>query len=234
MDFETEVAEAFRNCLVRGPTHFVRGNEEQLIKIFMGLKRDDYILNSESRNVTREYMIEKKFIEIPDGTIGDSPLFKGIQDENWIFASYRNHYHLLLRGVPRNQVKKYILEGRSMHPLSMEYKIITSAIVPGQLPIAVGYALGLKLNNDPNYVWAFCGDMAAETGVFEECTKYAEGHDLPIIFVIEDNGVSCDTPTRKVWGENKITLRPLRSNEIRYYYTNSFPHQGTVGREAGF
>ena len=234
IDFETEVAEAFKNGLVNGPSHHVRGNEEPLIKIFRGIKKEDYILNSETRKVPREYMIEKKLIELPDNINQDNPIFRGILDQDWIFASYRNHYHLLLRGVPRDQVKKDILEGRSMHPLSKDYKIITSAIVPGQLPIAVGYALGLKLKNIPHHVWAFCGDMAAETGVFEECTKYSEGHDLPITFIIEDNGISCETPTRKVWGENKITDRPLRSNEIRYYYINSFPHQGTVGKEAGF
>ena len=234
IDFETEVAEAFKNNLVRGPSHHVRGNEEQLIKIFRGLKQEDYILNSVARDLSLEYMIEKKLIEIPDIITDDNPIFNGIKDQDWIFASYRNHYHLLLRGIPRERVKKDVLEGRSMHPLSIDYKIITSAIVPGQLPVAVGCALAIKLKNNHNHVWAFCGDMAAETGVFEESTKYAEGHSLPITFIIEDNGISCESPTKKTWGENKITRRHLRSNEIRYYYINSFPHQGTFGREAGF
>ena len=121
-----------------------------------------------------------------------------------------------------------------MHPLNKDYKIITSAIVPGQISIATGYAYALKRKNEfKKRVWAFCGDMASETGVYEECRKFAEGKNLPITFVIENNGISCETPTKEAWGLEKKLFRNLKSNEIQYYYKNNFPHQG-VGKEAGF
>ena len=234
MAFEDEMALAFKNGEVRGPAHFVRGNEVQLIKIFHGLKKEtDCVVNSDAIKLPLEYLIEKKLIEIPDNIEHENPIFGGIKDNAWLFLSYRNHYHLLLRGVPKEHLKEEILNGRSMHPLNKEYNVVTSAIVPGQISIAVGYALGLKKGEMKSHVWAFCGDMAAETGIYEECTKYAEGHDLPITFVTEDNGISCETPTQNVWAEDRRVYRALRKNEIRYYYTNNFPHQG-VGREAGF
>jgi len=61
-----------------------------------------------------------------------------------------------------------------MHINRKEYNFFTSAIVGGILPIALGTAMGAKLKGLEENVWAFVGDMAAEMGVFDECTKYAK------------------------------------------------------------
>ena len=117
-----------------------------------------------------------------------------------------------------------------MTPLNLEKKIISSGIVPGQLPIALGMAKALFLKKASGHVWAFCGEMAAETGVFHECSKYAYNHKLPITFVIEDNEWSVGTPTEKVW---KSYNDALLNNTIRYRYKIGVPHQG-VRKEVGF
>ena len=155
-------------------------------------------------------------------------IFKNIKKEDWICTTYRNHYHALLRGIPEKLLEKQIYEGNSMHIMSREYNFVTSAIVGGTLPIALGIAKSLILKNSPNKVWAFCGDMAAETGIFHECTNYARRNDLPITFVIEDNGLGVNTPTQKVWGESKS-----EGSIIKYSYKSIFPHQG-CGKEVGF
>ena len=64
-------------------------------------------------------------------------------------------------------------------------------------------------------------DMSAEMGIAYECMKYAGGFDLPIVFIVEDNGVSVDTPTQKVWGESE-----KKAKIIRYKYERGYPHQG--------
>jgi len=97
--------------------------------------------------------------------------------------------------MPKEQLKNIILTGESMHIYSKKYRILTSAIVGGILPIAVGIALGIKEKDLDEIVWVFVGDMAAETGIFHECTKYAARNNLPITFIVEDNGFSTDTPT---------------------------------------
>ncbi len=158
-------------------------------------------------------------------------IFRQIKPEDWICTTYRNHYHALLREIPKEEIRQHLFEGRSMDLMSATYKFITSAIVGGTLPIAVGLALALKRQNSPNKVWAFCGDMAAWNGLFAECTAYAEGHHLPITFVIEDNGMSVDTPTQVVWGDAKPIYR---SNVIHYSYKNKFPHQGADKMQVGF
>jgi|SRR3989338_202385 len=231
LSFSRELGQSCKEGKIKGPVHFSLGNEEQLVKIFRGLRSGEYITSSQRENgYSREDMISKKKIEIYDDVKADHPVFRGIKKGDRIFISYRNHPHALLRGIPREWLKETVLDGRSMYPINKEYNFVTSAIVPGHLPIAVGAALGMKLKKEPYHVWAFCGDMAAETGSFEQCSKYANNFNLSITFVIEDNGKSVDTPTLPVWGGQSPLRRP---NTIRYVYELGVPHQG-VGKEVGF
>ncbi len=165
-------------------------------------------------------------------------IFQNIKKDDWIFCSYRNHYHALLKGISAEWLEQEIIDGHSMHIMNKEHKFYTSSIVPGHLPIALGTALALKLKNSPNHVWVFCGDMASETGTFHEVTKYAKGHNLPITFIVESDGWGVYTPTKKVWGlENfneNIRVSPksleesLKSNDkiLRYEYERGWPHHG--------
>lgn len=156
-------------------------------------------------------------------------IFKEIKKEDWIFSSYRNHYHALLKGMSPEVLKEKIIRGHSMHIMDKENKIFSSSIVGGQLPIALGTAIALKKKNSNGKVYAFCGDMASEMGVFSEVLKYAEGHDLPIKFIVEDNKLGVYTETRSVWGtrskhnlEGKIN-HPIVTN---YEYQRAHPHHG--------
>ncbi len=150
-------------------------------------------------------------------------IFKKVGKDDWIFSTHRSHYHALLKGVDPLWLKREILEKRSIHINNKEYKTFTSAIVGGILPIALGVALAIKLKKTNERVWAFVGDMCAEMGVFHECTKYAKRHNLPITFVVEDNNLSVNTPTQKVWGENDFG----NANIIRYKYKRICPHHGS-------
>jgi pyruvate dehydrogenase E1 component alpha subunit len=123
-------------------------------------------------------------------------IFKNINENDWVLSTHRNHYHVLLKGMPKEELKKLILSGESMHIYSEKYRIITSAIVGGVIPIGIGIAMGIKKRRKNNIVWVFIGDMAAETGIFHECHKYATRNKLPIKFIIEDNGYSTDILTQ--------------------------------------
>ena len=155
-------------------------------------------------------------------------IFKEVKPTDWVFSTHRSHYHALLRGIPREWLREQILQNRSMHINSKEHRFFTSAIVGGACPIALGVALGIKRRSGPEHVWCFVGDMAAKTGIFYESARYAGGFDLPITFVVEDNGFSVNTPTAESWG-----LQPL-NGKVRYYeYTRLLPHSGT-GRWIAF
>jgi pyruvate dehydrogenase E1 component alpha subunit len=144
-----------------------------------------------------------------------------INEHDWVCTQWRSHYHALLKNVPPEQLKKDILEGRSITLTYPEQRVISSAIVGGILPIGLGIAASIKRQMGRERVWCFIGDMTAKTGIFNECVRYADGHDLPIRFVIEDNGKSVQTPTQETWGH------PHPANRIRLIkYDLPWPHAG--------
>ena len=152
-------------------------------------------------------------------------IFKKIKKNDWVFSTWRNHYHALLKGIPMDWLKKEIVAGRSMGINNIKYKFYSSAIVAGTIPIALGVAKALKLKKKNQKVWVFIGDMTFETGMFHECYKYAKNHKLPLKFVVEDNNLSTNTPTNKVWVKKSKTPKDV----IYYKYKRKYPHHGTGG-----
>lgn len=147
-------------------------------------------------------------------------VFADVGPNDWVLCSWRSHYKALLKGIPPEKVKAEIMAGRSISLCFPEYRFLSSAIVGGHLPIALGLAWSIKRNGGSEKVWAFLGDMASWSGIFTECWSYARGHALPLNFVIEDNGKSVCTPTRKVWGEDN------HSSTRGFEYTLPWPHSG--------
>jgi TPP-dependent pyruvate/acetoin dehydrogenase alpha subunit len=153
-------------------------------------------------------------------------IFKDIHPEDWICTFYRNHYHALLHGVPEEKLFKAICDGHSMTLQFPEHRFFSTAIVGGQLSIAVGIAAALKRKGCQRKVWCFLGDMAASTGGYHDAFKYAEGHELPIRFVVEDNGLSCNSPTLECWSSRELFRMPRLMDITRYVYTRQHPHVG--------
>jgi pyruvate dehydrogenase E1 component alpha subunit len=151
-------------------------------------------------------------------------IFSKVGIEDWVFSTWRSHYHALLHGMEPSVLKQKILDGKSITIVDKDSKFYASAIVTGTLPIALGVAKALKLQNSPNKVWVFLGDMAFESGIFYEVHKYARNYDLPLYFVVEDNGVSTNTPTLDTWNGKQ---REIPEDVIYYKYESKYPHYGT-------
>lgn len=154
-------------------------------------------------------------------------IFKKVNSQDWIFCSWRSHYQCLLKGVPEDILLTEIKKGKSISLSFKEYKIFSSAIVTGNIPIAVGVALSNKIKNNNEHVWCFVGDMTSETGCFAENYKYSINYDLPITFVVENNGKSVCTDTLKTWKQDKLTYGKNMSKLIYYEYESKYPHAGT-------
>ena len=150
-------------------------------------------------------------------------VFKRVKETDWVFSTWRSHYHALLKGVSTDWIEKEILKGKSITLCNMDDKFYSSAIVGGTLSVALGVAMGIKQNGSDEKVFVFVGDMSFESGIFYEVHKYARNFDLPIIFVVEDNGVSTYTPTDATWN----IKREIPSDVIHYTYKSKFPHYGT-------
>jgi len=150
-------------------------------------------------------------------------IFEKIDKDDWVFCSWRNHYHALLHGIPRDTLMDMIVRGKSMSVYSDKPKFYSSSIVGGILPIALGVAKSIKLKGGTNKVWCFVGDMTFETGIFYETYKYSRNFDLPLEFVIEDNNLSTNTPVDETWGGKQ----QVPADVYYYEYKSEYPHHGT-------
>ena len=155
-----------------------------------------------------------------------------IGEDDWIFGTWRSHYQCLLKGVPKEELKKAILDGRSISLCFKEHKVLNSGIVTGSIPIAVGMALSIKRSGAKGRVFCFMGDMTSETGVAHECIKYSRNNSLPIHFIIEDNGKSVCTDTRATWSNEKLTYEDVKDEYVTYYRypMEKYPHAGAGKR----
>ena len=150
-------------------------------------------------------------------------VFKRIKTSDWVFSTWRSHYHTLLKEVPTNWIEEEILKGKSITLCNIDEKFYSSAIVGGTLSIALGVAMGIKEKGSDEKVWCFIGDMSFESGIFYEVHKYARNFDLPLYFVVEDNDVSTYTPTEATWNKK----REIPSDVIHYTYKSKYPHYGS-------
>jgi pyruvate dehydrogenase E1 component alpha subunit len=150
-------------------------------------------------------------------------IFKRIKQSDWVFSTWRSHYHALLKGIDTKFLEDEILAGKSITICDIDSKFYSSAIVGGTLSIALGVAQGIKLNNGTDKVWCFIGDMSFESGIFYEVHKYARNFDLPLYFVVEDNDVSTYTPTISTWNKK----RDVPDDVMYYTYKSKYPHYGT-------
>ncbi len=150
-------------------------------------------------------------------------VFKRINQNDWVFSTWRSHYHCLLKDICPVWIEEEILKGKSITLCNVDEKFYSSAIVGGTLSIALGAAMGIKQSGSDEKVWAFIGDMSFESGIFYEVHKYARNFDLPLYFVVEDNDVSTYTPTEATWNKK----REVPEDVIYYKYKSKFPHYGT-------
>lgn len=155
----------------------------------------------------------------------------GIGPDDYVYGHWDSHELALLKGVPREQVKQAVLDGRSIALSFPEYKVLCSGIVGSLMGVAVGTAWALKREQRPGRVYLFCGDMSSETGIFHEAVKYAWNFDLPVTFVVSDNGLSVMTDTRATWGCPDPWFKDTKyeSKIIYFKYVNGYPHSG-LGR----
>jgi hypothetical protein len=71
------------------------------------------------------------------------------------------------------------------------------------------------------------GEMTSETGMASECIKYSTNHQLPIRFIVEDNGKSVCTDTREVWNQSTLTYENNSHPLVKTYkYQTKYPHAG--------
>lgn len=119
-----------------------------------------------------------------------------LRQSDLITTTHRSHAPYLAKGGDLSEMIAEIYNkragsvrgiGGSMHLSSPDKNVFCSSIVGGGIPIAVGAALGFKMQNKKAVAVAFFGDGAVEEGVFHESLNFASLKKLPAIFYCENN-----------------------------------------------
>ena len=141
-------------------------------------------------------------------SIGQEAMAVGVlsvcRPEDVAVSTHRDHAHYLAKGGEVGALidELYGLEtgcsrgyGGSMHLFSRQVNFMgASAVLPGSTPVAVGLALGCKLDRRGAVALGFSGDGASDEGSFFEAINLAAVLKLPVLFVCENNGLSTNTP----------------------------------------
>ena len=151
--------------------------------------------------------------------IGEEAIAAGVMScltpQDSVLATYREHAHALLRGVPAESIMAEMFgkasgcsggRGGSMHLFDAERRFFGgNAIVGGHLPVAVGLALAEQRLGDGDAVTVcFFGEGAVAEGEFHEAMNLAALWDVPVLFCCENNRYAMGTSL--VSSESQVDL----------------------------
>ena len=153
--------------------------------------------------------------------IGEEAVAVGVMQaltaEDAIVATYREHGHALVRGVPPGAVMAEMFgraegcsrgRGGSMHLFDVSRRFYGgNAIVAGGLPLAVGMALADRMQGRRRVTACFFGEGAVAEGEFHESMNLAALWRLPVLFCCENNLYAMGTALSRSESETDLTLK---------------------------
>ena len=139
----------------------------------------------------------------------------GPQDN--VVATYREHGHALLRGIPMSAIMAEMFgkesgcahgRGGSMHLFDASRRFYGgTAIVGSGLPLAVGLALADVMQGRDGITACFFGDGASAEGAFHESLNLAALWRLPVLFVCENNLYAMGTALHRAQSQTDLCAK---------------------------
>lgn len=143
----------------------------------------------------------------------------GLKKDDYIMSMHRNLGVFTTRNVPLYPLFCQLLgrkdgfsggRERSFHFGIPEHKIIGMiSHLAAMLPVGDGLALAAKLSGKDYVTLAFCGEGSTSEGDFHEALNLAAVWNLPIIFMIENNGYALSTPTSEQYACESIVDKAI-------------------------
>ncbi len=128
-------------------------------------------------------------------------------ENDHVITAYRDHGHALCAGMGMDECMAELFgkatgcskgKGGSMHYFAPDKNYWGGhGIVAGQTPLGLGLAYGLKYKKLKGAALCYLGDGAVNQGSFHESLNLAALWNLPVIYVIENNGYSMGTSQRR-------------------------------------
>ena len=134
-------------------------------------------------------------------------ILSSIKSEDTVVTSYRDHGHILARGVDPKLVMAELTgrkdgiskgKGGSMHMFSKKNRFYGGhGIVGAQVPIGVGLGFAHKYRNEKKISRVYVGDGAMNNGQVFEAFNLASLWELPVLFIIENNKYGMGTAVNR-------------------------------------
>ncbi|GAB89172.1 pyruvate dehydrogenase (acetyl-transferring) E1 component subunit alpha [Gordonia rhizosphera] len=142
---------------------------------------------------------------------------RALTDDDAVVATYREHGHALIRGVPMTSIMAEMFgkqegcsrgRGGSMHLFDADSRFYGgNAIVAGGLPLAVGIALADAMQGRRRVTACFFGDGAVAEGAFHESVNMAALWNLPILFCCENNRYAMGTALERAQSQTDLAAK---------------------------
>jgi TPP-dependent pyruvate/acetoin dehydrogenase alpha subunit len=127
-----------------------------------------------------------------------------LRDDDVVYSGHRAHGHAIAKGASLERVMAELMGradglcrgiGGSMHLVDAEHGLLgATGVVGGNIPLALGNALGARLRGSDQVTVVLFGDGAVQAGYFHESVNLAALWQLPVILVCENNGFAEFTP----------------------------------------
>jgi len=130
-----------------------------------------------------------------------------LRDDDTVTAPHRPHHVAIAKGVDLKRMTAEIFgretglgkgKGGHMHLFDPDVNFACSGIIAEGCPPAAGAGLAAKKRNTDSVAVAYLGEGAIDQGAFLESLNFAAVHDLPVVFVIEDNDWAISMPKERV------------------------------------
>jgi pyruvate dehydrogenase E1 component alpha subunit len=142
---------------------------------------------------------------------------QALLDEDAVVATYREHAHALLCGIPMTSIMAEMFgkqegcsrgRGGSMHLFDATKRFYGgNAIVAGGLPLAVGLGLADAMLHRNRVTACYFGDGAVAEGAFHESLNMAALWHLPVLFCCENNLYAMGTSLERAQSQTDLTAK---------------------------
>src|SRR5688572_15722766 len=128
-------------------------------------------------------------------------------DDDHVITAYRDHGHALAVGMTMNECMAELFgkatgcskgKGGSMHFFAPDKNFWGGhGIVAGQTPLGLGLGYALKYKGLKGAALCYLGDGAVNQGAFHESLNIAALFEIPVVYIIENNGYSMGTSQKR-------------------------------------